>query len=68
VTTSGYGTASPQFADKKPPQLIAGGELLYLLELHTGVKARIEFPVGWVDPRPDLAEGDSSDVPVRAPS
>lgn len=68
VTTSGYGTASSQFADKKPLQLIAGGELLYLLELHTGVKARIEFPVGWVDPRPDLAEGDSSDVPVRAPS
>src|SRR5229473_83290 len=50
VTTSGYGTASFQFASNKPLQLISGGELLYLLDQHTGVKARIEFPDDWDDP------------------
>jgi restriction system protein len=61
VTTSGYGTASAVFADKKPLRLIHGGELLYLLEHHTGVKAKIEFPQEWVDPRPDIVEAD---IPV----
>lgn len=67
VTTSGYGTASFQFAERKPLQLIAGGELLYLLEQHTGVKAKIEFPEEWVDPRPDLVEADVPGVSMQAP-
>jgi restriction system protein len=66
VTTSGYGTASMQFADKKPLQLIAGGELLYLLEQHAGVKAKIEFPAEWVDPGPDIAETDLQVVATPA--
>jgi len=68
VSTSGYGTASFQFADKKPLQLIAGGELLYLLEQHTGVRAKIEFPEEWVDPRPDLVEADIPLISVQAPA
>lgn len=63
VTTSGYGTASMQFAERKPLQLIAGGELLYLLEQHAGVKAKIEFPEEWVDPKPDIA---ATDLPIVA--
>ena len=68
VSTSGYGTASFQFAEKKPLQLIAGGELLYLLEQHTGVKAKIEFPEEWVDPRPDLVEAEVPVISVQAPA
>jgi restriction system protein len=65
VTTSGYGTASFQFAEKKPLQLIAGGELLYLLDQHSGVKAKIEFPEEWMDPRPDLVEADVPTIVVQ---
>jgi restriction system protein len=50
VSTSGYGKASYEFGNNKPLQLISGGELLYLLDQHTGVKARIEFPDDWDDP------------------
>jgi len=45
VTTSGYGTDSYDFIKGKPIELIDGGGLLYYLELHAGVKARIVFPV-----------------------
>lgn len=67
VTTSGYGTASFTFAEKKPLQLISGGELLYLLEQHTGVHAKIDFPEEWIDPRPDMVEADVPIITVRAP-
>jgi restriction system protein len=43
VTTSGYGPDAFEFAKDKPIELIAGGQLLFLLE-QVGVKARIIFP------------------------
>jgi restriction system protein len=68
VTTSGYGTASFQFAGNKPLQLISGGELLYLLDQYTSVKAKIEFPEEWVDPRPDMVEAGVPIISVQAPT
>jgi Restriction endonuclease len=56
VTTSGYGKASFEFAQNKPIELIDGGNLLYLLEEHAGMKARIEAPEDWLDPMPDSAQ------------
>jgi Restriction endonuclease len=56
VTTSGYGKASFEFAQNKPIELIDGGNLLYLLEEHAGIKARIEAPEDWRDPVPDAGE------------
>jgi HJR/Mrr/RecB family endonuclease len=53
VTTSGYGQASFDFARNKPIELIDGANLLYLLETHVGMKARIEPPEDWRDPIPD---------------
>ncbi|MCX2714027.1 restriction endonuclease [Mycolicibacterium sp. J2] len=53
VTTSGYGQASFDFAQNKPIELIEGANLLYLLETHAGVRARIEPPDDWRDPVPD---------------
>jgi HJR/Mrr/RecB family endonuclease len=55
VTTSGYGTASFDFAQNKPIELIDGANLLYLLEEHAGIIARIEPPDDWRDPTPDSA-------------
>lgn len=56
VTTSGYGKASFEFANGKPLELLEGSHLLFLLEQHTGVKAKIEAPDTWRDPVPDSAE------------
>ena len=56
VTTSGYGKASFDFAEGKPIELFEGTHLLYLLETHAGVKARIEPPEDWQDPMPDSSE------------
>jgi restriction system protein len=56
VTTSGYGRAAFEFADGKPLELLSGSHLLYLLEQHAGVKARIEPPDTWRDPAPDAAD------------
>jgi HJR/Mrr/RecB family endonuclease len=56
VTTSGYGKASFDFAGGKPIELFDGANLLYLLETHAGIKARIEPPDDWQDPVPDSAE------------
>lgn len=56
VTTSGYGKASFDFANGKPLELLAGSNLLYLLEQHAGVTAKIEVPDTWKDPVPDVAE------------
>jgi len=50
VTTSGYGQASHEFANGKPLELIDGGNLLYLLQEHAGIEAKIEVPEDWVDP------------------
>ena len=56
VTTSGYGKAAFEFAEGKPLELLSGSHLLYLLEQHAGVKAKIEVPETWRDPIPDTAE------------
>ena len=56
VTTSGYGKASAEFAAGKPIELFDGANLLYLLETHAGIKARIEPPDDWQDPLPDSGE------------
>jgi restriction system protein len=53
VATSGYGQASHEFANGKPLELIDGGNLLYLLQEHAGIEARIEVPEDWVDPEPE---------------
>jgi restriction system protein len=50
VTTSGYGKASFQFAEGKPLELLSGSNLLFLLEEHTGLKAKIEPPEDWAEP------------------
>ncbi len=55
VTTSGYGTASFEFAQNKPIELIDGANLLYLLEEHAGITARIEPPEDWRDPSSELS-------------
>jgi HJR/Mrr/RecB family endonuclease len=44
VTTSGYGSASFEFAQNKPIELINGAQLLFLLLEHAGVEARIVAP------------------------
>jgi hypothetical protein len=56
VTTSQYGKASYDFAAGKPIELFDGTNLLYLLETHAGIKARIEPPDDWQDPVPDSGE------------
>jgi restriction system protein len=52
VATSGYGQASHEFANGKPLELIDGGNLLFLLQEHAGIEAKIEVPEDWVDPEP----------------
>jgi restriction system protein len=54
VTTSGYGKAAFDFANGKPLELLDGGNLLYLLQEHTGIDAKIEPPEDWRDPVPDI--------------
>jgi HJR/Mrr/RecB family endonuclease len=56
ITTSGYGKASFDFAEGKPIELFDGTHLLYLLETHAGITARIEPPDDWQDPVPDSGE------------
>src|SRR6266852_4463635 len=56
VTTSGYGKAAFEFAEGKPLELLSGSHLLYLLEQHAGMKAKIEVPETWKDPIPDTVE------------
>jgi restriction system protein len=53
VTTSGYGKSAYDFVANKPLELITGSNLLYLLEEHTAIAAKIEFPDEWSDPVPD---------------
>ena len=67
VTTSHYGKASYEFAKGKPIELFDGTNLLYLLETHAGIKARIEPPDDWQDPVPDSGEFDEHYVlPAKA--
>lgn len=56
VTTSGFGKAAFEFANGKPMELISGNNLLYLLETHANVKAKIVAPSTWKDPVADLGE------------
>jgi restriction system protein len=56
VTTSGYGSASFEFAEGKPLELLSGANLLYLLQEHAGIEAKIEPPEEWVDPAQALVE------------
>ncbi len=53
VATSGYGTASYDFAGDKPMELLDGANLLSLLKEYAGIDAKIEVPDDWVDPVPD---------------
>jgi restriction system protein len=69
VTTSGYGKASFEFAQNKPLELLSGGNLLYLLEEHTGVTAKIEPPEDWTQPEEKSAgeaQVETSPRPERA--
>ena len=56
VTTSGYGSASFTFAEGKPLELLSGSNLLYLLEHHAGIEAKIEPPEDWVEPPAAILE------------
>jgi restriction system protein len=60
VTTSGYGKAAFQFAEGKPIELLSGTHLLYLLEQHAGIKAKIAPPEDWQDPVFDTADGEAT--------
>lgn len=53
VATSGYGPTAFEFAKDKPMELLAGGELLYLLKEHADMDAKIVVPENWVDPPPE---------------
>jgi len=55
VTTSGYGKASFEFAQNKPLELLSGSNLLYLLEEHAGITAKIEPPEDWAQPEEKTA-------------
>lgn len=60
---AGYGKASFDFASGKPLELLDGANLLYLLEQHAGITAKIVVPETWVDvfgdiPDPDEAPSD----------
>jgi len=57
VTTSGFGKASFDFAEGKPLELLDGTNLLYLLNEHAGVEARIDTPDDWVDPEAEEEVG-----------
>lgn len=56
VTTSGYGQASFDFAQNKPIELIYGAGLLYLLNEHAGIEAKIMPPENWKGPASDAPE------------
>lgn len=56
VTTSGYGKAAFEFAQGKPIELLSGSNLLYLLEQHASIQAKIEMPPDWRDGSLDVSE------------
>jgi restriction system protein len=65
VTTSGYGKSAYSFAENKPLELLTGGNLLYLLDQHAGIKAKIEFPEDWVDLDQDNEEQTAPSKPTE---
>ena len=56
VTTSGYGKSAFEFAEGKPLELLSGSNLLYLLEEHADIRAKIEIPDDWKDLDMDSSE------------
>jgi restriction system protein len=66
VTTSGYGKASFEFAQNKPLELLSGSNLLYLLEEHAGITAKIEPPEDWVQPE-EKSAGEAQVETSRPP-
>jgi restriction system protein len=56
VTTSGYGNASFEFAENKPLELLSGSNLLFLLQEHAGISAKIEPPEDWTQPEEKTAD------------
>jgi restriction system protein len=50
-----YGKASFEFAQNKPLELLSGSNLLYLLEEHAGIAAKIEAPENWAQPEEQSA-------------
>jgi restriction system protein len=64
VTTSGYGKASFEFAEGKPLELLSGSNLLFLLEEHAGIAAKIEPPEDWRDPVEDAARPSTDSDPL----
>lgn len=63
VTTSGFGKASFEFAKDKPLELLSGTNLLYLLQEHAGVEAKIEPPEHWVEPKSDTGPAHWDEPP-----
>jgi restriction system protein len=61
VTTSGYGKASFEFAQNKPLELLSGSNLLYLLEKHAEITAKIEPPEDWAQPE----EQSAAEAPIQ---
>ena len=68
VTTSGYGKASYEFAEGKPLELLSGPNLLYLLEEHAGIKAKIVVPTEWEEPAIEFKEAPVTVEPPPTPS
>jgi restriction system protein len=66
VTTSGYGKASFEFAQNKPLELLSGSNLLYLLEEHARITAKIEPPEDWAQPE-EKSAGEAQ-VEISPPS
>jgi restriction system protein len=62
VTTSGYGSASFQFAEGKPLELLSGANLLYLLSEYAHIEARIIVPDEWRDPVADATSTETAVV------
>jgi restriction system protein len=67
VTTSGYGKASFDFARDKPLELLSGTNLLYLLQEHAGIDAKIEPPEHWVEPTQDTGPAHWDDPTPHSP-
>jgi restriction system protein len=71
VATSGYGKASFEFAQNKPLELLSGSNLLYLLEEHAGITAKIEPPEDWAQPEEKSAgeaQVETSQAPEPTPT
>lgn len=65
VTTSGFGRSAYEFANGKPIELITGSNLLYLLQEHAQIEAKIEIPDDWVDGKQDVAASELDMPPSK---